>query len=126
LLKTEPLTSAEYDAIKTHPIIGEQIVQHLGYFSREKSIIRHHHEWWDGRGYPDGLIQHQIPFLARILAVADAFDAITTNRPYRVGRPFREALDELECWAGIQFDADAVVAFRHVIETNLPMAALVR
>jgi putative nucleotidyltransferase with HDIG domain len=126
LLKTEPLTSAEYNTIKTHPIIGEQIVQHLGYFSREKSIIRHHHEWWDGRGYPDGLIQHQIPFLARILAVADAFDAITTNRPYRVGRPFREALDELECWAGIQFDADAVVVFRHVIETNLPMAALVR
>src|ERR1043166_10347407 len=52
-----------YETIKTHPIIGEQIVQHLGYFSRERSIIRHHHEWWDGRGYPDGLMQHQIPFL---------------------------------------------------------------
>jgi putative nucleotidyltransferase with HDIG domain len=120
LLKSEPLTLAEYEVIKTHPIIGEQIVQHLGYFSREKSIIRHHHEWWDGRGYPDGLMEHQIPFLARILTVADAFDAITTNRPYRAGRPFREALEELHCWAGIQFDAEAVVAFRHVINIDIP------
>jgi putative nucleotidyltransferase with HDIG domain len=126
LLKTEPLTPAEYETIKTHPIIGEQIVQHLGYFSRESSIIRHHHEWWDGRGYPDGLIQYQIPFLARILTVADAFDAITSDRPYRVGRPFREALEELDCWAGIQFDADVVVAFRHVVERDLPRAVLLR
>jgi putative nucleotidyltransferase with HDIG domain len=126
LLKTEPLTNAEYEMIKTHPVIGEQIVQHLGYFSRERSIIRHHHEWWDGRGYPDGLMQHQIPFLARILTVADAFDAITSNRPYRAGRPFSEALEELDCWAGIQFDADAVSAFRHVIDGDPPLATLMR
>jgi putative nucleotidyltransferase with HDIG domain len=126
LLKPEPLTPAEYETIKAHPIIGEQIVQHLGYFSRERSIIRHHHEWWDGRGYPDGLRQHQIPFLARILTVADAFDAITSNRPYRAGRPFREALEELDCWAGIQFDADTVAAFRHVVERDLPRVAYMR
>jgi HD-GYP domain-containing protein (c-di-GMP phosphodiesterase class II) len=126
LLKTEPLTPAEYETIKTHPIIGEQIVQHLGYFSKERLIIRHHHEWWDGRGYPDGLMQHQIPFLARVLTVADAFDAITSNRPYRAGRPFREALEELDCWAGIQFDTDAVNAFRHVIESDLPHIALMQ
>jgi putative nucleotidyltransferase with HDIG domain len=126
LLKTEPLTPAEYETIKAHPIIGEQIVQHLGYFSRERSIIRHHHEWWDGRGYPDGLMQHQIPFLARVLTVADAFDAITSNRPYRAGRPCMEALEELDCWAGIQFDADAVSAFRHVIESDLPHMALMQ
>jgi putative nucleotidyltransferase with HDIG domain len=126
LFKREPLTPAEYEVIKAHPIIGEQIVQHLGYFSKEKSIIRHHHEWWDGQGYPDGLIKHQIPYLARILTVADAFDAITTDRPYRAGRPFREALEELECWAGIQFDAEAVAAFRHVITMDTPVAALVR
>jgi putative nucleotidyltransferase with HDIG domain len=126
LLKTEPLTPAEYEVIKTHPIIGEQIVQHLGYFSRETSIIRHHHEWWDGRGYPDGLMKHQIPFLARLLTVADAFDAITTNRPYRTGRPFGEALEELECWAGIQFDAEAVVAFRDVLGLDYPVDALKR
>ena len=126
LRKTEPLTPAEYEVIKTHPVIGEQIVQHLGYFSREKSLIRHHHEWWDGRGYPDGLMKYQIPFLARILTVADAFDAITTNRPYRSGRPFGDALEELECWAGSQFDTEAVVAFRHIIEKDLPVAALTR
>jgi HD-GYP domain-containing protein (c-di-GMP phosphodiesterase class II) len=112
--------------IKLHPIIGEQIVQHLGYFSREKTIIRHHHERWDGRGYPDGLKRHQIPFLARILTVTDAFDAITTNRPYRAGRPFRDALEELDCWAGIQFDTEVIAAFRHVIEKDLPSAALTR
>jgi putative nucleotidyltransferase with HDIG domain len=123
LLKTEPLTPAEYETIKTHPIIGEQIVQHLGYFSRERSMIRHHHEWWDGRGYPDGLTKGQIPFLARILSVADAFDAITTDRPYRAGLPSGEALEELDRWAGIQFDTDAVVAFRHVIERDLPLDA---
>ena len=100
-------------------LIGEQIVQHLGYFSRERSIIRHRSEWWDASGYPDGLTQHNIPFLARVLTVADAFDAITSNRPYRAGRPFREALEELDCWAGMKFDTDAVSAFRHVIERDL-------
>ena len=124
LLKTAPLTAAEYEIIKVHPVIGEQIVQHVGYFSREKSIIRHHHEWWDGRGYPDGLTRHQIPFLARILTVADAFDAITTNRPYRTGRSFTDALDELDRWATIQFDSEVVTGFRHVIEMGLPSAAL--
>ena len=124
LLKTEPLTPAEYEIIKLHPIIGEQIVQHLGYFSKEKSIIRHHHERWDGGGYPDGLVRHRIPFLARILTVADAFDAITTSRPYRTGRPFRDVFEELNYWASIQFDTEVTAAFRHVVESDLRSAAL--
>jgi putative nucleotidyltransferase with HDIG domain len=126
LLKTAPLTPAEYDIIKTHPIIGEQIVQHLGFFTRERAIIRHHHEWWDGRGYPDGLMSHQIPFLARVVTVADAFDAITTNRPYRAGRSFQEGLDELQYWAGTQFDAELIVAFQHVVGKNLTTTPLAR
>jgi response regulator RpfG family c-di-GMP phosphodiesterase len=126
LLKTDPLTPAEYEVIKTHPIIGEQIVQHLGFFTKERAIIRHHYEWWDGRGYPDALMGHQIPFLARIVTVADAFDAITTNRPYRAGRSFREGLDELVYWAGIQFDAEAIVAFQHVVEKDLTAPPLAR
>jgi HD-GYP domain-containing protein (c-di-GMP phosphodiesterase class II) len=119
LLKTGPLTPEEYEIIKRHPIIGEQIIHHLGYFSREKAIIRHHHERWDGYGYPDGLKEDNIPFLARIMAVADAFDAITSDRPYRDRRSTMEALDELECWASIQFDPKLVIAFRHVIEHDL-------
>ena len=126
LLKTGPLTQAEYEVIKTHPIIGEQIVEHLGFFTRERAIIRHHHEWWDGRGYPDGLTSHQIPFLARIVTVADAFDAITTNRPYRAGRTFREGLDELQYWAGIQFDAEAIAAFQRVVEQDLTFTPFAR
>ena len=126
LLKTDPLTPVEYEVIKTHPIIGEQIVQHLGFFTRERAIIRHHHEWWDGRGYPDGLMGHQIPFLARIVTVADAFDAITTNRPYRASQSFQEGLDELQGWAGIQFDAEAVAAFQHIVEKEFTATPLAR
>jgi putative nucleotidyltransferase with HDIG domain len=125
LLKAGPLTPVEYEVVKTHPVIGEQIVQNLGYFTREKSIIRHHHEWWDGRGYPDGLKEHNIPFLARILTVADAFDAMTSNRPYRRARSCKQALDELEGWAGIQFDMEIVVAFQHVMGKDRPAILLV-
>jgi HD-GYP domain-containing protein (c-di-GMP phosphodiesterase class II) len=71
-------------------------------------------------------MNYQIPFLARIVTVADAFDAITTNRPYRMGRSFREGLEELERWAGVQFETEAVVAFRHVIEKDFPTAVLTR
>jgi len=123
LLKPQRLTPAEYEQIKAHPVIGEQIVQNLGYFAREKVIIRHHHERWDGRGYPEGLLKDHTPFLARILTVADAYDAITTDRPYRAGKSSREALEELDLWAGIQFDRDVVVAFRHVIGSNCPRLA---
>ena len=123
LLKPDRLTPGEYEVIKTHPVIGEQIVQHLGYFTREKTIIRHHHEWWDGRGYPDGLAKDHIPFLARILAVADAYDAITTDRPYRAGKSYREGIEELQRWIGIQFDREAVVAFRHVMAHDPSLTA---
>jgi len=119
LLKRGPLTPDEYEIIKMHPIIGEQIVRQLGCFTQETTIIRHHHEWWDGRGYPDGLKHHQIPFLARIMAVADAYDAMTTNRLYRLGRSAEEAFAELACWAGTQFDPEFVDAFRHVIRKDL-------
>jgi putative nucleotidyltransferase with HDIG domain len=125
LLKAGPLTPVEYEIVKTHPVIGEQIVQNLGYFTREKSIIRHHHKWWDGRGYPDGLKEHHIPFLTRILTVADAFDAMTSNRPYRRARSCKQALEELEGWAGIQFDTEVVVAFQHVIGKDQPAILLV-
>jgi putative nucleotidyltransferase with HDIG domain len=126
LLKPDRLIPEEYEVIKMHPVIGEQIVQHLGYFTREAVIIRHHHEWWDGRGYPDGLRRDKIPFLARIIAVADAYDALTTVRPYRSSRSSSEAIEELECWAGMQFDPRIVEAFRRTMEKNLPHGIRVR
>ncbi len=111
LLKPGRLTEEEYAIIKTHPVIGEEIVGHLGVLSRETACIRHHHERWDGKGYPDGLLETEIPQLARILAVADTFDAITTNRPYRPCRPQEEAVTEIRKNAGTQFDPHVVDAF---------------
>lgn len=117
LLKPDALTPVEYEMVKAHPVIGEQIVQNLGYFAREKPLIRHHHEWWDGRGYPDGLMKDHIPHLARILTVADAYDAITSDRPYRLAKSVKEGIEELERCAGIQFEKEAVIAFRDVAKT---------
>ncbi|MEJ2658589.1 MAG: response regulator, partial [Desulfobacterales bacterium] len=83
LLKPGQLTDDEYEIIKKHPVIGSNIIGHLGMWTDEQDIIRHHHERFDGRGYPDGLKGEEIPLLARILSVADVYDALTTDRSYR-------------------------------------------
>ncbi len=110
LMKPGKLTKEEYEIIKTHTIIGEDIVSHLGLLPVEKSIIRHHHERWDGKGYPDGLKGKEIPKLARILAVADTYDAVTSKRPYRDARSPQEAFKEIKKNAGTQFDPEVVKA----------------
>jgi len=104
LLKPGPLTPSEYEIIKQHPLIGESIVGQLGLWDREKAIIRHHHEQYDGSGYPDGLRGDEIPLLARILAVADAYDAMITRRPYRVVIESSDALAVIRGAGGNQFD----------------------
>ena len=81
--------------IKMHPTTGERIINQLGISAMEKSIIRHHHERWDGGGYPDGLKGDQIPFLCRIISVADAYDAMTSDRSYRKALNQEEALREI-------------------------------
>lgn len=78
-------------------------------------IILYHHERFDGHGYPEGLSAGRIPLAARLLAIADAFDAMTTNRPYKRAKTVAEAIDELELWAGKQFDPDLVQAFLKVL-----------
>jgi putative nucleotidyltransferase with HDIG domain len=106
LLKPGPLTPSERAIIQTHPLIGEKIVEPLGFTSQEKDLILLHHERWDGKGYPRGLQGNSIPFLCRLLTLADVFDALTSNRPYRQAFTVREALEEIEAQAGRQFDPD--------------------
>jgi len=111
LLKPGRLTEEEFAEIHRHPEIGDAIVRPLRLLAKEREIIRFHHERFDGKGYPDGLRGEEIPVLARILAVADAYDAMTSNRPYRTRRTHAFALEELRRCAGTQFDPQVVSAF---------------
>ena len=113
LQKPGPLTVSEFEEIKKHVTEGEEILQPL---RREHplvlQIVRNHHERMDGSGFPDGLVGDAIPMVARVVAVVDAFDAMTTNRSYRQPRPPIEALAELVKFSGVQFDTDVVNAFQ--------------
>jgi putative nucleotidyltransferase with HDIG domain len=112
LLKQERLNKEERMLMNAHPVLGAQIIQPVTRLSRELPIIRHHHEWYNGSGYPDRLIGDEIPLLARILHCADAFEAMTAQRPYRMTPLTSEqALGELRKFAGIQFDPVVVDAF---------------
>jgi len=111
LLKEGRLTDEEYTTIKDHPIIGENILKPVVLIDTERKIIRHHHERWDGKGYPDGLSGENIPFLSRILSVADSFDAMTSNRPYRKAMRIDDAIGELQGNRNTQFDKNIVDAF---------------
>jgi hypothetical protein len=112
LLKTDRLTRDERITMNAHPVLGAQIIAPVTKLAPELPIIRHHHEWFNGSGYPDRLIGDEIPKLARILHVADAFEAMTAQRPYRM-TPLtpEQALGELRKFAGIQFDPVVVDAF---------------
>lgn len=108
LLKPGPLTAREWDIMRQHPIWGEEILADGDGFALARRIARWHHENFDGTGYPDGIAGIHIPFEARIVRVADAFDAITHTRPYQKARSVEEALEELDRWAGRQFDPELV------------------
>jgi HD-GYP domain-containing protein (c-di-GMP phosphodiesterase class II) len=111
LKKAYDLNSEEIRIMRRHPIIGEGIVKPIRSLSRLCSIIRHHHEWIDGTGYPDGLKGDQIPLEAKILTVTDAFDAMTTDRPYHKGLSIEEAKKELIKYIDIRYDRKVVEAF---------------
>jgi len=112
LNKPRPLDAAEQQVMQQHPVVGERILAGVALLNREGlSIVRSHHERWDGRGYPDGLTQEEIPLGARIFAVADAVDAMTDDRPYRRRRTWQEAVDEVRAQAGRQFDPAVVARF---------------
>lgn len=111
LLKPGALDAAEYATMKQHAVLGAVMLAALPGMEQIALIVRYHHERWDGRGYPDGIAGEQIPLLARILAVADAFSAMTADRPYRKGMDWQSALAELQRQKGIQFDPVVVDAF---------------
>jgi hypothetical protein len=112
LLKQDKLTRDERIIMNQHPVKGEEIIKPVQRLGPELPIIRHHHEWYNGSGYPDHLEGEQIPRLARILGVADAFEAMTAARPYRMTPLTAEqALGELRKYSGIQFDPEMVEAF---------------
>jgi putative nucleotidyltransferase with HDIG domain len=111
LLKPNKLTDEEYEFIKKHPVIGSNIVKHLYMWTDEQKIIRHHHERWDGHGYPDQLSGEDIPFLSRILAVADVYDAMTSDRSYRKKLKDDAVIKMIKENKGTQFDSKIVNAF---------------
>jgi HD-GYP domain-containing protein (c-di-GMP phosphodiesterase class II) len=115
LCKPGRLTDDEFAVIKRHPVDGSEILRHLTPYRHIVEIVRHHHERWDGRGYPDGLAGEAIPFGARVIAVADTYDAMTTDRPYRRALSHEEALAELQRGAGTQFDPVIVAAFERAL-----------
>lgn len=117
LNKTGKLEKEEFETIKSHPEIGASIIADLSYLSNISEIIKHHHERNDGKGYPDGLSHNNIPLETSILTIADSFDAMTTNRPYRSSLSLEDALNEITVNAGTQFNPDivddAIIALRN-------------
>ncbi|HEX2234650.1 MAG TPA: HD-GYP domain-containing protein [Actinomycetota bacterium] len=119
LLKPGALTDGEWDVMRSHPEIGERMLQGIDFLSSALPIVRHHHERWDGGGYPDGVRGPDIPVGARIVAVCDAFDAMTSTRPYRPAMPLGAACEELMRGAGRQFDPDCAGLLVDVV-SHLP------
>ncbi|MFN2390190.1 MAG: HD-GYP domain-containing protein [Actinomycetota bacterium] len=114
LQKSGPLTPAEWELMKLHPETGRRILEDIPFLDRAKEIVYAHHERWDGAGYPRGLAGMDIPLGARIFPLADTFDAMTSDRPYRAGLPIEEARAEIGRGSGSQFWPDAVEAFMQI------------
>jgi len=111
LFKPGPLTSAERLIMQQHPVTGWEIVRDIEFLGTARDVIRHHHERWDGAGYPDALSGEEIPLSARIFAVADTFDALTTNRPYRRASTIAQARVIIGQGSGTHFDPAVIAAF---------------
>lgn len=116
LQKPTPLTLMEKTIIREHPLMGYKMLKGFNFFSTATRIVLYHHEHYDGRGYPFGLAGEEIPLEARIFALADTLDAITSDRPYRRGKTFKEALSEIEQGYGSQFDPQIVDVFLSIPE----------
>jgi HD-GYP domain-containing protein (c-di-GMP phosphodiesterase class II) len=129
LRKPGRLTPEEYKIMQSHTVKGEFIVSMIPDFAPIKPIVRSHHERWDGKGYPDQLAGDKIPLMARIVAVADAFDAMTSNRPYHAdkkGKPPEIAFAEVQKMAGLQFDPMCAAGFLDIQEQILESMATLK
>jgi len=111
LMKPARLTEEEFLKMKVHPTKSAEILQDFDYLDHIAFIAKHHHERYDGRGYPDGMKGEEIPVFSRIILIADTFDAMTSTRPYRKGLPYEVAFAELEEFSGSQFDPELVKYF---------------
>lgn len=116
LLKSGKLTEEEWVEMRKHPLIGYEMCIKIPMLAEAARIVLHHHEAWDGGGYPHGLLRDQIPIGARIFAIADTLDAMTSDRPYRAALPFGSAQTEIERCSGTQFDPDLVKLFLSISE----------
>lgn len=114
LNKPGELNEDEWKLMRQHPEQGAKILSAVPFLDRALEVVRHHHERWDGAGYPDGLRGEEIPRWARIFAIVDAVDAITSDRPYRPGRSVEVAFEEVHDAAGSQFDPNCVTAFERI------------
>jgi putative nucleotidyltransferase with HDIG domain len=114
LFKPGPLTAEERALMSRHTIVGAEIMRDIEFLAEASKVVRSHHEHWDGSGYPDRLAGEEIPLTARVFAVADVFDALTTNRPYRAAMSFAEARQMIDDESGTHFDPVVVAAFRRI------------
>jgi HD-GYP domain-containing protein (c-di-GMP phosphodiesterase class II) len=127
LSKKEALTDEDWKTIRTHPELGEEMLKEIDFLAPSLPVVRHHHERWDGTGYPDRLVGEAIPLEARIVAVADAFDAMVSDRPYRRAMPVKAACDEIARSAGTQFDPRCAATFVELIRfSELTLGGMLR
>jgi putative nucleotidyltransferase with HDIG domain len=123
LFKPGPLTAEERSLMSRHTIVGAEIMRDIEFLAEASKVVRSHHERWDGSGYPDGLVGDEIPLTARVFAVADVFDALTTERPYRAALSFGEAQHMILTESGKHFDPDVVAAFERIADSVLRQIA---
>ncbi len=119
LFKPGPLTTEERALMNRHPVIGAEIMSGIEFLAEASRVVRSHHERWDGTGYPDRLAGEEIPLTARVFAVADVYDALTTHRPYRGSIPLTEARRMIDSESGTHFDPTVVAAFNTIDDETL-------
>ena len=118
LCKDHSLTDDEWSEIKLHPSTGAEMIKDIPYLSPAIPVVRYHHERWDGSGYPQGLSGEEIPLVARIVTVADGFDAMTTDRPYSTARSLEKAHQEINSGSGTRYDPEVVAAFNRAWDSG--------